>query len=76
MKTAGAESNTHKLKEGRKEEGRMQLKPTIWDIQDGEVGVGALTVACLLLLSKFGEGVLFYGKERENVSKLESTTCL
>lgn len=67
---ARAESNTPKEKEeGRKEKGRMQLKPTIWDTQDGEVGAGASIVAFLWLLLKFGEGMLFYGKERENVSQ-------
>lgn len=76
MKTARAESNTPEEKEeAREEKERPQLKPTGWDIQDGEVGAGALIVAFLLLLLKFGEGVVFYGKEREDVSKLESTAC-
>lgn len=44
----------------------MQLKPTVWDPQDGggEGGVGALIVVFLLLLLKFGEGVVFYGREK------------
>lgn len=76
MKAARAESNTPQEKEeARKEKERPQLKPTGWDTQDGEVGTGALMVAFLLLLLKFGEGVVLYGKERENVSKLESTAC-
>lgn len=54
----------------------MQLKPTIWATQDGEVRVSALTMARLLSLLKIGEGVLFDGKERRYVSKLDSTACL